>query len=118
LIIGLGVDLVEVARIRRAMQDPRFLSRILTAEERKEALSPERVAGRWAAKEAVAKAVGTFLRWHDVEIHNLPSGQPVAHISPNVDSLRGRTLHISISHVKGNAVAVAVLEELERMPET
>ena len=113
MIVGLGVDLVEVARIRRAMRDPRFLERILTPAERAEALTPERVAGRWAAKEAVAKAVGVFLRWHDVEIHNLPSGQPIVRLSNDVCSLKGRVLHVSISHVKANAVAVAVLERID-----
>ncbi|HLK15430.1 MAG TPA: holo-ACP synthase [Fimbriimonadaceae bacterium] len=113
MICGLGVDLVEVSRIRRAMQEERFLPRILTATERAEVLSPERVAGRWAAKEAAAKAVGTFLRWHDVEILNLPSGQPVARIRPGAFDMRGFALHISISHVKEHAVAVAVLERTE-----
>jgi len=110
LIVGLGVDLIEVARIRRAMRDPRFLARILTAAERSDPMTPERVAGRWAAKEAVAKAVGVFLRWHDVEINNLPSGQPVATLVESAHLLEGQALHISISHVKGHAVAVAVLE--------
>ena len=113
MIVGLGVDLVEVARIRLAMREPRFLDRILTPAERVEALTPERVAGRWAAKEAVAKAVGVFLRWHEVEIRNLESGRPVAIISCPGSSLAGRTLHISISHVKGHAVAVAVLESID-----
>ena len=113
MIVGLGVDLVEVARIRRAMREPRFLDRILTPAERSEKLTPERVAGRWAAKEAIAKAVGVFLRWHDVEINNLPSGQPVAVISRSACSLDGQALLVSISHVKGHAVAVAILERAE-----
>jgi holo-[acyl-carrier protein] synthase len=110
VIVGLGVDLVEVARIKRALKSPRFIERILTPSEREEPLSAERVAGRWAAKEAVAKAVGVFLRWHDVEIHNLTTGAPVATVSPDVYKMDGQSLHISISHVKGNAVAVAILE--------
>ncbi|MHB8637461.1 MAG: holo-ACP synthase [Fimbriimonadaceae bacterium] len=110
MIIGLGVDLVDVARIRRALREPRFLNRILTPAERAEALTPERVAGRWAAKEAVAKAVGVFLRWHDVEIRNQPSGQPVAVLVGAAALPEKCTLHVSISHVKGHAVAVAVLE--------
>ena len=118
MIVGLGVDLVEVARIRRAMLDPRFIERILTPNERSEALTPERVAGRWAAKEAVAKAVGVFLRWHDVEIRNLPTGQPVATVSRSACALDGQALHVSISHVKGNAVAVAILELADVMHKT
>ena len=99
------------------MRDDRFLERILTPAERAEVLTPERVAGRWAAKEAVAKAVGVFLRWHDVEIANLASGQPVAKVSAEACSLAGQALHVSISHVKGNAVAVAVLERVD-LPKT
>jgi holo-[acyl-carrier protein] synthase len=110
VIVGLGIDLVEVNRIRRAMKYPSFIERVLTPNERQETLSPERVAGRWAAKEAVAKAVGVFLRWHDVEIHNLDSGAPVASIAPDAFNMNGQFLHISISHVKDNAVAVAILE--------
>jgi holo-[acyl-carrier protein] synthase len=113
LILGLGVDLVEVARIRAAMRNPRFLERILTIREMDEGMTAERVAGRWAAKEAVAKAVGTFLKWHDVEISNLPSGKPVVTISPAAYNLNGKSLHVSISHVKGQAVAVAILESKE-----
>ena len=110
MIVGLGVDLVEVARIRRAMRQPRFLERIMTPAERTGALTAERVAGRWAAKEAVAKAVGIFLRWHDVEILNLESGQPVALVSCEAQDMAGQRVHLSISHVKGHAVAVAILE--------
>jgi holo-[acyl-carrier protein] synthase len=113
LIVGLGVDLVEVARIRRAMRGSKFLERILTPSERVDVLTPERVAGRWAAKEAVAKAIGVFLRWHEVEIRNLPSGQPIASVTSAEWSLAGRALHVSISHVKGHAVAVAVLESFD-----
>jgi holo-[acyl-carrier protein] synthase len=111
VIVGLGIDLVEVSRIRRALKHPRFIERILTERERVDGLTPERVAGRWAAKEAVAKAVGVFLRWHDVEIHNLASGAPLVTIDPEIFKMDGLRLHISISHVKGNAVAVAVLEK-------
>ncbi len=56
-----------------------------------------------------------FLRWHDVEIHNLTSGAPVAKISPDVYKMNGSSLHISISHVKGNAVAVAILEDPRKL---
>jgi len=92
VIVGLGVDLVEVSRIRRALKSPRFIERILTESERLEPLSAERIAGRWAAKEAVAKAVGVFLRWHDVEIHNLTSGAPVAKGCSLKRTCRGRQM--------------------------
>ncbi len=58
MIVGLGIDIVEVARIAEAMKNPRFIERILTPIEREFCTTPQKVAGRWAAKEAIAKAVG------------------------------------------------------------
>ena len=89
-----------------------FRERILTPEERILCTSPKRVAGRWAAKEAIAKAVGIFLRWHDVEILNDETRAPVVIIhSKEWDSRRFR-IHVSISHERSMAAAVAVLESV------
>ncbi|KAA0228518.1 holo-[acyl-carrier-protein] synthase [Fimbriimonadia bacterium ATM] len=126
MIRGLGIDVVEVSRIADAMRKPRFLERILTQRERSGSLTPAFVAGRWAAKEAVAKAVHTNLRWHDVEIDNDESGRPIAVLlrDPNWDASIAPTpslvsaahrvssqIHLSISHERGLAAAVAVWEE-------
>jgi holo-[acyl-carrier protein] synthase len=103
---GLGIDLVEIARIERAMRKPRFLNRILTEAERSQNLTPAYVAGRWAAKEAVAKAVDIGLNWHDVVVVSTPTGAPVVHcrkLKP------GQSLLVSISHERNHAVAVAIL---------
>lgn len=119
MIVGLGVDIVEIERIRHAMRHPRFIERILTPAEREFCITPMQVAGRWAAKEAVAKAVGLQLTWHDVEILPDELGLPNAKVaSHHFDPSRLR-LKVSISHERSNAVAVAILERVTmHSPET
>lgn len=107
MIEGLGLDIVEVSRIAEAMQRDGFLERVLTPAERGLGLTPERVAGRWAAKEALAKALGMKLSWQDVEILNAPDGRPVVAVQGLGDDLR---VHVSISHERGLAVATAIVE--------
>ncbi|HVL39041.1 MAG TPA: holo-ACP synthase [Fimbriimonadaceae bacterium] len=107
MIVGVGLDVVEVARIERAMQNPRFLRRVLTGPEREFCHSPQQVAGRWAAKEAIAKALGTPLTWQSVEVLSESTGKPVAVMG---DLPAGLTLHLSISHERGLAAAVAIAE--------
>lgn len=108
----IGIDVVSVERIEKAMQNPRFLTRILTMRERQQALSAHRVAGRWAAKEAIAKALGAPMSWHDVEVFNVQDGAPYAEINPKrLPSSTGK-LALSISHEKGLAVAVALWLDL------
>lgn len=110
MIVRIGTDIVDVGRIAEAMQRPQFLERILTEAERARPLSPQRVAGRWAAKEAVAKCLDGRPAWHDVVIDNDPVGRPTVRVSPRVlDPTRYR-LHVSISHERSHAVAVAILE--------
>lgn len=107
MIRGIGIDVIEVERITQAMQREGFLERILTEKERADTISPLTLAGKWAAKEAVAKAVGTHLNWHDVEITGGAGSKPEARI------LRREhvgVVHVSISHEKGIAAAVAVWE--------
>jgi holo-[acyl-carrier protein] synthase len=112
LIVGLGTDLVEISRIERAMTHRGFLERILTPLEREFCVKPHQVAGRWAAKEAIAKAVGLELTWQQVEILPDEFGAPKATIrSAHYDPGRLR-LHVSISHERGHAMAVAILERI------
>lgn len=113
MVVGLGIDLVEVERIRKAMENPRFVYRILTDVERQFCTTPARVAGRWAAKEAIYKAAGiTTLTWHDIEITNGPFGAPSVRILTNHWDGKRLRLNVSISHEKHHAMAVAVLERL------
>lgn len=112
MVVGLGIDLVEISRIERAMRNPRFKERILTEKEREYCRTPAQVAGRWAAKEAIAKAVGLQLQWHHVEILPDPVGQPHATVnSPDYDLTRFR-LTVSITHERAQAAAVAILERV------
>ena len=111
MIVGLGLDVVETSRIEEAMQNPRFLSRILTDREREICHTVHRVAGRWAAKEAIAKAVGLKLSWQDVEVLPDGDGRPMANV---VGLPQGLLLHVTISHEKGVTAAVAILERPDR----
>ncbi|WP_438447759.1 holo-ACP synthase [Gorillibacterium sp. sgz5001074] len=126
MIIGIGTDLVEIGRIRRLLEEPggrRFIERVLTPEERR--LSAERqgrltefVAGRFAAKEAVVKALGTGISaatgFQDVEVLPSAGGQPVVRLSEAALAKLGRSglkVHLSITHTAEYASAYAVAEE-------
>jgi holo-[acyl-carrier protein] synthase len=111
VIIGLGIDVVSIERIRTAMQNPRFLERILTPGERETINTPERVAGRWAAKEALSKAIPLLGSWHDVEVYNGPTGAPVVSFAPGLELEPGARVYLSISHESGYAAAVAIVEQ-------
>jgi len=120
VILGLGVDVVEIARIARAMErlGERFAQRILRPEEMRDTLTPTYVAGRFAAKEALVKALGTGftqgIGFHDFAVVSTPSGAPhgllfgAAH--ERFRQLGGSALHLSISHSRQHAVAMAIVE--------
>lgn len=124
MILGTGIDLVEIQRIRDALQrhGPSFATRILTAAEWAYCNSHQdaapSVAARFAAKEAVSKAlgigIGASLQWHDIEVVRLPSGQPSIRLSEaghrELLRLGGRTVHLSLTHERGHAAAIAILE--------
>lgn len=109
MILGLGIDVVEVARIERAISNPRFLARILTPREAELIRNPSEAAGRWAAKEALAKAVPGLRAWQDVEILRGSHGEPVVNFVAGVLG-PGQRVHLSITHERGVAAAVAILE--------
>lgn len=115
-IIGTGVDITEVRRLRQAVEKwgESFLQRVFTQEELKNAKTRgswyQHLAGRFAGKEAVFKALGDKdLNWKDVQILNDKEGKPYCVI------LNGRgkkiEVHISISHVKNYAVASATITQ-------
>lgn len=112
MVIRVGIDVVEIPRIAKAMKRRGFRERILTPEERILCTTPVRVAGRWAAKEAIAKALGVFLTWHDVEILNDETRAPVVIIHSKQWDPRRFRIHLSISHERNIAAAVAVLESV------
>jgi holo-[acyl-carrier protein] synthase len=118
MIIGTGVDITEVRRLRQAIEKwgASFLNRVFTEEELENAKTRgslyQHLAGRFAAKEAVFKALGdNKLNWKDVQILNSKEGKPVCRI------LNGRNkkidVHISISHIKNYALANAIVTEKE-----
>ncbi len=121
-IIAHGIDLVDFPRIEEMVErhGERFLSRIFTAAERNYADSNkngvEKLAGRFAAKEAILKLMGTGWRgkiaWTDIEIINNPAGQPVVNLSGEVEKIAGKLgikhVSVSITHTANFAIASAV----------
>ena len=114
MILGTGIDIIEIDRIQKAVErwGDVFLNYILTPAEIEHAKKfkfPHRhYAGRFAAKEAIFKAMGMpDLSWHDITIINDKTGKPVCHF--NRTDVKHRLL-ISISHGRDYAVASAILE--------
>lgn len=121
-IIGHGVDLVEVERIRAALErhGERFANRIFTEGEQSQAgngpLRVQFLAGRFAAKEAVMKALGTGwargVSWTDIDVRRLPSGKPEVMLRGKckeiADGLGIARWEISITHTGGHAAASAL----------
>jgi holo-[acyl-carrier protein] synthase len=124
MILGLGIDIIEVARIQAAHEKfgERFLNRILHPNEIAYCLSHKQpgpfLAVRFAAKEAISKAFGTGigarLAWHDLEVARKDSGEPYVILRERGQKLLeergGRVVLISLSHTQNYAAAVAVLE--------
>jgi holo-[acyl-carrier protein] synthase len=123
-ILGIGLDLEEVPRIREAIErhGERFLARVYTDRERayveNKANRYERYAARFAAKEAGMKALGTGwdrgVRWRDVEVVNDAHGRPRLEFHgrarEHADAQHCGAIHLSLSHSRGHAVAQVVLE--------
>lgn len=112
---GIGIDAVEIERIARVWaRYPQFVERILTPAERdyclhKGANSVQHIAGRWSAKEAIAKAVGRPLRWHEVEVLPDTNGKPTVYLSGrSAQVVMPGTLLVSITHTRTLASAVAL----------
>lgn len=115
MVVGVGIDIVEVDRIRKALRRERFARRVLTELEElyctgPSGLLPLKVAGRWAAKEAVIKALGIPFRMQDIEILNDPLGVPLVTIHDNMYDRKRLKIFVSITHERGHAAAVAVVE--------
>jgi holo-[acyl-carrier protein] synthase len=115
-IVGVGVDVVEVARLQRALdRTPSLAARLFTPQEQS-AGRAESLAARFAAKEAVAKALGApgGLRWLDAEVVREPDGRPrlVLHggVAEEAVAQGIATWHLSLSHDGGIATAVVVAE--------
>ena len=124
MIVGIGIDLAEVERIRKAIEryGQRFTGRIYTTAEtayvERKANRYERYAARFAAKEAGMKAIGTGwkrgVRWQDFEVKNLPSGRPTLQFhgvaAQIADSLGVRNVALSLTHTAEQGMAIVILE--------
>jgi len=125
MIVGIGTDIVQLARLEAAVgrHGERFLQRYLTTAERQAGTARGRgalpyYAGRWAAKEAAAKALGCGIGgdcgFHDLRVDNAPAGGPELHLhgaAADTAAARGvRRVHLSISHEADYAIAFVVLE--------
>jgi holo-[acyl-carrier protein] synthase len=125
LIIGTGIDLAEVPRIRSSVEryGDKFLQRVYTEIERayveRKANKYERYAARFAAKEAGMKALGTGWRrgvtWHDFEVANLPSGRPTLRLHGRAkeiaEELGVKNISLSLTHTRENGMAFVVFED-------
>jgi len=123
-IAGTGIDIVEISRIRDVLDrhGARFLNRVFTPAEseycRSQAVPAQHLAGRFAVKEAVLKALGTGwsgrMRWRDIEVKRAPSGEPSAELhgaaARRADEMDVVKVHISISHSGRHAIAHAIAE--------
>ena len=121
-ILGHGVDIIECPRLAKMLthHGDRLLHRVFTPHEQaycqKHKERIQHLAGRFAAKEAVLKVLGTGWRggiaWTDVEIRNEPSGQPFVFLtgktSEVAEGLGVTKIHVSISHIATHAIASAI----------
>jgi holo-[acyl-carrier protein] synthase len=121
LIKGIGIDLIEVNRVERSLGNQRFLDKVFTLEEQKmlaaRKMNPQTAAGSFAAKEAVAKALGTgfgYVGWTEIEILRQETGRPYVVLYGSAlkvyQTLGCNHIWISITHTKEYAAAKVILE--------
>ena len=124
MVLGLGSDLIEIARIEASIArfGDRFLGRVFTANEiaycRSKRNAAESFAARFAAKEAGAKALGTGIShgiaWPEIEVRREPTGRPTLHWSGRAQeraaALDVRRTSLTLTHSRDVAMAVVVIE--------
>jgi len=121
MIVGLGIDVCSIERMRRALDrhGDRFFARICSDAERADLTGRDMataLAGRFAVKEAFAKALdgAKGVGWHEVEVRRTPSGRPMLELKGNAAAMVAEfgadTWHVTITHDAGVAVAVVILE--------
>ncbi|HEU4931945.1 MAG TPA: holo-ACP synthase [Pyrinomonadaceae bacterium] len=124
MIISIGIDIIEVARIREVLvRTPRFAERVFTAAERqycdsRGAVAAQHYAARFAAKEATLKALQTGWRggisWQDVEVASKENGAPYLIFTGQVlevfKNFSANATHLSLSHTSEHAIAQVILE--------
>lgn len=122
MIYGVGTDIIEINRIRKAMEKyPKFVDRLFSHDEleyyENKQWNPQNIAGGFSAKEAVLKAIGTGLskfKWKEVEIIRDNKGKPFVRLSgkakQHADDNYIGLIHVSITHCREYAAAIAVAE--------
>jgi holo-[acyl-carrier protein] synthase len=124
VIVSIGIDIIEVYRIRDTIaRTPRFAERVFTESEReycesKGAAAAQSYAARFAAKEAFLKALKTGWRgkitWHDIEVRRNADGVPSLEVLGEalaiLDRMGAPAVHLSISHTAEHAIAQVILE--------
>ena len=111
----IGVDLVKIERIKKAIErhGDAFTQKFLSASEIKDSKHISSIAAKWAAKEAVSKALGTGVRnfnLTDLEILNDELGKPIIYFNEKLEKLeKDYEIHLSISHCKNYATATAII---------
>lgn len=121
MIVGMGIDVCSIDRMRKALErhGDRFSSRICTETERADLAGRDfatGLAGRFAVKEAFAKALdgARGVGWHEVQVRRAPSGRPTLELSGNAVTTMAKfgadRWHVSITHDAGVAMAVVILE--------
>lgn len=115
MIVGVGIDVVDVARFMATVERvPALRRRLFTPQERD--LAPNSLAARFAAKEAIAKALGApgGMSWQDATVHRVPGKPPQVEITGTVAAAAARLgvarFHLSLSHDAGIASAMVVAE--------
>lgn len=120
MVLGLGIDIIEIDRIQKSVDEfgDHFLNKIYTKSELEYCLSKankyQHLAARFAAKEAIYKALNTIVGfefgWHDIEIFNELNGLPIVKFSAKFDSFlkEGNAIKISMSHARDNVACAAV----------
>ena len=121
MIIGIGTDIIEIERVKKAVErNPKFLEKMFTEREieflRSRNLKSETIAGSFSAKEAISKALGTGIRgfaFSDIEVLRDSLGKPEVILSDKITKLMNISLkvQVSISHNNDSAIAFAVIEE-------
>ena len=123
MIIGIGTDIIEIDRIEKViMRTSSFIKRSFTSNEieyfKLKGLKGNVIAGNFAAKEAISKAIGTGFRGfglQDIEVLRDELGKPVVNLSHKIYKvldIKEFNLYVSISHSKENAIAYAVMEAI------
>ena len=113
MIDGVGIDVVDIARFQESLErTPGLKDRLFTEGEKSKGISS--LAARFAAKEALAKALSAEhgLQWHEAEVINLENGKPEFLFRGEIaEMISGSRVHLSLSHDAGIASAIVVIEE-------